>query len=83
MADMSVFSEESTWLVALIVIGVAVAVIFFGISPQIRTVTFSFLCNTFYDLTYYFFGPRPPIELCGPSSGANISSSAPAKVGGT
>ncbi len=65
MPEMSVSTTESAWLVALIVMLIIVGAVFFGLSPQLRNVTFSFLCNSFYDFTYFFFGPRPPIELCG------------------
>ncbi len=78
--EVPVVSEESAWIVALIAIALAVAAAFFMISPQLQSTTFQFLCETFYDINYFFLGPRPPIELCGPSSGANVSSSAPAKT---
>ncbi len=69
MADMPVVTTESAWLVGLIVMMIIIAGIFFALSPQFRNTSFSFLCNTFYDFTYFFFGPRPPIELCGTAAG--------------
>ena len=82
MADMPVVTTESMWLVGLIVMMIIVAGVFFALSPQFRNTSFSFLCNTFYDFTYFFFGPRPPIELCGPTAEKNASTATTSPIAG-
>ncbi len=68
MAETPVATEESIWLVVLILIALAVGAVFMFLNPQLQSVTFRFLCNSFYDMMYFFIGPRPPIELCGPEN---------------
>lgn len=65
MAEMPVVTSESTWMIVLIVMMLAVGAIIFAMNPQFRETTSQFLCISFYDINYFFGGVRAPIEICG------------------
>ena len=64
--EFSVPSGEMIWMIVVVLVILAVGVIFFAMNPQFQQAANDLLCKSYYDILYFFGGPRPPIEVCGP-----------------
>lgn len=71
--EMPTLTSESVWMIGLIIIALALGAIIFMLNPQLQKTTLSLLCSMYYDINFFFFGPRPSIELCPSMLGASTT----------
>ncbi len=73
----SAASGEMVWVIVVIAIILAVGVVMFMLNPNLSNAADKLFCESYYNVLYFFGGPRPPIEVCSKGKEVPLTTTAP------